>query len=141
MRSSYLRQWAAVVMLIVSATALGAAQAGKSAAAKKPVVSGAELYANYCASCHGRSGKGDGPLATELRDKPTDLTQLAKKNGGTFPAEAIRKEIDGKSLSVRGHGSPDMPIWGDVFTNVRDYTPLQDKLTALTKHIQSLQQK
>jgi mono/diheme cytochrome c family protein len=39
-------------------------------------------YESSCAACHGRNGKGDGPVSPELRTKPSDLTLIAKKNGG-----------------------------------------------------------
>ena len=46
---------------------------------------GQKLYTQYCASCHGADGKGNGPEAAKLNPKPGDLTQIAKKNGGKFP--------------------------------------------------------
>jgi len=46
---------------------------------------GAKFYAENCVSCHGMSGRGNGPLAKELDASPTDLTLLARKNGGNFP--------------------------------------------------------
>ena len=36
-----------------------------------------------------------------------------------FPSELVFKVIDGRQ-QVRGHGGPDMPVWGDVFTRSRD---------------------
>ena len=133
---------AAVFFIILGGTptALLAQAPGKTRAAP-PTVSGRDLFQNYCASCHGKDAKGGGPLAPELRTKPSDLTVLAKKNGGTFPADIVYAEIDGKRLSVRSHGSPDMPVWGDVFTRVRDYTPLQQKLNALVKYLEAAQVK
>ncbi len=35
---------------------------------------GKTLFAQYCGSCHGVSGKGDGPGAAALNPKPKDLT-------------------------------------------------------------------
>jgi mono/diheme cytochrome c family protein len=35
---------------------------------------GAELFAIHCASCHGKSGRGDGPAGRFFRTKPSDLT-------------------------------------------------------------------
>jgi len=68
----------------------------------------------YCASCHGRSGEGNGPTASSLRTVPADLTLLARRNGGTFPRERVTATIDGSSGSAT-HGSPDMPVWGPTF--------------------------
>ncbi|MDP1781172.1 MAG: cytochrome c, partial [Hydrogenophaga sp.] len=71
-----------------------------------------EFDAN-CASCHGTSGKGDGPLVPFLTRSPPDLTQLAKRNGGVLPMSRLYDVIDG--AEVPAHGSRDMPVWG------RDY--------------------
>ncbi len=80
---------------------------------------GAEVYRTYCASCHGTSARGDGPLASSMRRKPANLTEMAKRNGGLFPTELAFKTIDGRQ-PMRGHGGPDMPVWGDIFTRSRD---------------------
>jgi mono/diheme cytochrome c family protein len=65
----------------------------------------------YCASCHGRSGRGDGPTASALKTKPADLTGLARANRGVFPREQVLTFIEG-SARAASHGSPDMPVWG-----------------------------
>jgi mono/diheme cytochrome c family protein len=68
-------------------------------------------YESSCASCHGLSGKGDGPLARALVSQPSDLTTLAKRNGGVFPAQRVHKIIDGRE-DVEAHGTREMPVWG-----------------------------
>ena len=75
---------------------------------------GHEAFHTYCASCHGTSGAGDGPLAAELRTPPADLTRIAARRGGTFPEHQIHEYIDGRRR-IRGHGSRDMPVWGRRF--------------------------
>jgi mono/diheme cytochrome c family protein len=45
-------------------------------------VSGEGLYRMYCAVCHGRTGRGDGPAAIELKTPPRDLTTLARRHDG-----------------------------------------------------------
>ena len=72
-------------------------------------------YHALCASCHGALGKGDGEKAASLTKPPADLTQLAKSNGGTFPAERVRAIIDGRSAGIAAHGKRDMPIWGQEY--------------------------
>lgn len=74
-------------------------------------------YVNYCASCHGVGGEGNGPMASTLKNPPTNLTILAKENGGTFPYLKLRKIIDGSYTEgkLRSHSSKEMPIWGDAF--------------------------
>lgn len=71
-----------------------------------------EFEAN-CATCHGVSGRGDGPVVELLRRAPPDLTQLSKRNGGVFPIDSVYQTIEGGTVSA--HGSREMPIWG------RDY--------------------
>ena len=71
-------------------------------------------YLNSCGVCHGEQGKGDGPLAAELLTSPTDLTGLARSNGGEFPYWKVFAMIDGR-FAVPGHGTREMPVWG------RDY--------------------
>lgn len=73
-----------------------------------------EFDAN-CASCHGLSGKGDGPMQPVLTVKPADLTVIARKNNGVFPVAQLRSVIDGR-MEVNSHGSRVMPVWGDDFS-------------------------
>ncbi len=75
---------------------------------------GRGTYMRDCAVCHGKDGKGDGPYASMLTKKPADLTQLSKKNNGTFPAPRLARIIDGRE-EVAAHGTRDMPIWGERF--------------------------
>src|SRR5262249_53908224 len=74
---------------------------------------GRQLYLRYCGSCHGPDAKGAGVASSFMRPPPADLTQLAKRNGGTFSAEAVAKAIDGREMP-RVHGDPWMPVWGTV---------------------------
>lgn len=71
-------------------------------------------YRIYCASCHGPTAHGDGPVSDYLKIPPKDLSLLAKANGGTFPEERVLASIDGRSV-VAGHGPRDMPVWGLSF--------------------------
>ena len=86
---------------------------------RKQSIPGGELYRTYCATCHGTAARGDGPLASSMRRKPADLTEIAKRNGGDYPTELVFRTIDGRK-PVRGHGGPDMPVWGDAFERSRD---------------------
>ena len=105
--------------LIIAVTLLvgiGLALGGKRTAAQEmEVIAGGEIeYQNYCAVCHGVDAKGQGLMSRFLTIRPADLTQLKKKNGGAFPFWQTYRVIDGRE-EVRGHGSPDMPVWGDRF--------------------------
>lgn len=60
-----------------------------------PQSRGAHLYEANCASCHGKSAQGDGPLAQQYGMRPANLTLLSQKNGGVFPAEGVIAQING----------------------------------------------
>jgi|GEM_PF-897214 len=77
--------------------------------------SGKEMYVQYCSSCHGRDGRGDGTVSAFLKVKVPDLTILRKANKGVFPAELVILAIDGRR-TIRGHGDPKMPAWGEIFS-------------------------
>lgn len=74
---------------------------------------GGEVYRNLCATCHGLDAKGQGPMASVLTLQPTDLSQLAAREDGTFPTARVVGRIDGRDPLV-SHGSP-MPVFGGYF--------------------------
>lgn len=116
---------------------------GQSAAAPVQEVSGTDTYRTYCATCHGAKGQGDGPLAESLRSRPPDLTLLAKDNGGTFPTTKVVRIVDGRE-PLRGHGGPDMPVWGDVFKNAgggSDDEQVKQRIQSVVAHLERLQEK
>jgi len=104
--------------------------------------SGRQMYDAYCGSCHGQGGKGNGPAAPALKVIPTDLTQLAAKNGGTFPVNHVVQVIKGDSM-MAAHGSQEMPLWGPVFLNLAQQDPalMQLRVRNLTRYVASMQQK
>jgi hypothetical protein len=71
-------------------------------------------YQSSCAPCHGKDGKGNGPVSPGLKVTPPDLTILAKKDNAVFPFNAVYEIIDGRK-AVIAHGTRDMPIWGDRY--------------------------
>jgi mono/diheme cytochrome c family protein len=74
------------------------------------VTNGILEFRRYCASCHGISGKGDGPVAQSLNPRPTNLTLLSRNNGGKFPRQHVIDVISGVSV-VAAHGDRAMPVW------------------------------
>jgi mono/diheme cytochrome c family protein len=127
-----------IVLILAGLTGVGA-----TLGAAVTVENGGALYRSYCASCHGAEGKGDGPLAPNLRVAPSDLTRLAKRNHGKFDAEKTRRAIDGRGPKEI-HGGSDMPVWGDAFKRAGDgYDELKVKarIDALVEHIESLQER
>jgi mono/diheme cytochrome c family protein len=108
------------------------------------LTSGQLEYHNYCASCHGRDGKGKGAMAELLRAVPADLTQLKKKNG-QFPFWRIYGTIDGRE-EVMAHGSRTMPVWGAHFLTEAGGQPLDEqrvigRILALVYYLESIQVK
>jgi mono/diheme cytochrome c family protein len=106
---------------------------------------GKETYVRYCGACHGPGGKGDGIAGTFMRPKPTDLTQIAKQNKGEFPANRVMQTIDGRN-TVRAHGDPQMPVWGEIFTEqgsspMARQNEVRGKVIAITDYIRSIQEK
>jgi nucleotide-binding universal stress UspA family protein len=107
----------------------------------KQTTPGAEVFRTYCAACHGSSARGDGPLSSSMRKKPANLTEIAKRNGGEFPSEMVFKTIDGRQ-PIRGHGGPDMPVWGDAFGKSReagDADRVKAVIQSLVDYLDSIQ--
>ena len=106
-----------------------------------PGVSGPSVFRTYCASCHGADGKGEGPLAESLRFHPPDLTLIASRRGGDYPTEEVHRIVDGRR-PLRGHGGPDMPIWGDAFRSAEtgyDDVTATEKIRSVVEYVRTLQ--
>jgi mono/diheme cytochrome c family protein len=97
--------------IAVAAAALGLCSQPVAFAKDLSQRSGKELYQRLCSGCHGERGEGDGIIGTYFKLQPPNLTQLARNNGGEFPADEVRKIIDGRN-SPGAHGSREMPVWG-----------------------------
>jgi hypothetical protein len=142
---------AAAVLVETPLTDAASVGSGEGSTAKMhlSIALGGEDFETYCASCHGESGIGDGPVAEYLALKPADLTKLSRKNGGSFPRERIAAVIDGRE-AVKIHGPRDMPVWGDWF-NTEAETPglraqerelvVQARIEALVSYIEAIQEK
>jgi cytochrome c553 len=99
-----------------------------------------DSYVFYCAPCHGRSGRGDGPVAASLRVRPADLSTLAERNGGTFPRERVAAYITGIGRPITAHGTSEMPVWGPAFRALdASDTRAAVRVSAIVDHLQSLQ--
>jgi mono/diheme cytochrome c family protein len=79
-------------------------------------VYGRDLFEFYCATCHGRDGKGGGPVVSALRVPPPDLTTIAARNAGVFSKARIEAFVTGERDMPPSHGSREMPVWGPIFT-------------------------
>lgn len=109
---------------------------------EEAIARGQFLYRVYCMNCHGEAGQGNGVSAPLLKIEPTDLTRLARKNDGAFPAERVYGIIDGRE-EVRGHGSRRMPIWGFSFqelnSDVNQEEQVRQKILQVVDYLESIQ--
>jgi|ERR1035437_4775295 mono/diheme cytochrome c family protein len=99
----------------------------KSKAMKSPVKSdaaslanGKALYTKHCKSCHGSTGKGDGPKSKEL-DTPT----------GDFTDKAFQAETEGEIFYKAKEGRDDMPSF-------KKKLPEDDDIWAIVNYVRSL---
>jgi|SRR5579864_912816 mono/diheme cytochrome c family protein len=138
---------AVLAMLSALALAQAAPAQGTSTVQHVPITnapsnSGQAMFKSYCAVCHGVDGKGNGPAASALKAAPTDLTALAQKSGGKYPAAHIAAVIRGQA-STASHGSQDMPIWGPLFSSISQghEGQVQQRITNLVSYIEGIQAK
>jgi cytochrome c1 len=105
--------------------------------------SGASMYTNYCAVCHGNNGMGNGPAAKALGISPADLTRLTRQNHGKFPASHVYTVIRGDSNEPVPHGAKGMPLWGALFVESSTAIPpdaeVHQRISNLTRYVESLQ--
>lgn len=102
---------------------------------------GSYLFKTYCASCHGATAQGDGPLASSMRRRPANLTEIFTRNKGAYPRELVHRIIDGRE-KVAGHGGPDMPVWGDAFMRTSDDSTeasVRHRIRALVDYLETIQ--
>ena len=107
-----------------------------------PRVSAADaagMFASYCAVCHGKEGKGNGPAASALTKTPADLTKISARNGGNFPDVKVKRYIEGLD-EVSAHGTRDMPMWGELFRSLSRDTALI-RVQGLSDYLKSMQVK
>jgi mono/diheme cytochrome c family protein len=106
-------------------------------------ISGAKLFHQYCASCHGEKGTGNGPIAPYLTVKPSDLTKIAERREGRFPEDQIIRIVAGEE-NPPGHGVRTMPVWGeqlqdDLVGGVSKSTVARGRIAFLVDYIQAIQ--
>jgi len=137
-----------VAMLLTLAIAQQAATAPSTPTVKHvpimraPVNSGKDMFNSYCAVCHGTDAKGAGPAASAMKTNPADLTALAKKSGGKYPASHVAAVLRGQSITA-SHGSQDMPVWGPLFSSISQghEAQVQQRIANLVDYVETLQTK
>lgn len=134
------RMLVAVVAFLVCGAALAGAQE------QEVIDAGKREFQRSCASCHGTDARGNGPVANVLSVKPADLTEMKKKHGGTFLFWRTYDTISGRQeeVAIRGHGTREMPIWGDRFrlepgANEQYALGVRGRLLSLVHYLQSIQ--
>lgn len=110
-------------------------------------MTGKQDFADNCASCHGKDGKGHGEALYVIPGiKPPDLTKLAKNNGGVFPAQGVYQSIDGRA-GIPAHSRIDMPFWGTTFQQEgKEFTPESEaktkaRISNIVNYIKRIQEK
>jgi mono/diheme cytochrome c family protein len=113
-----------------------------TAAAATSPASGHDMFMSYCAPCHGKAAKGDGPAASALKIAPANLTVLAKENGGKYPSNKVTAILSGQT-DLAAHGNKEMPVWGVVFWSMSGghAGEVQQRVANLNRYIESLQAK
>ena len=106
-------------------------------------------FQKNCAACHGMGGKGDGPMVEFLKQTPPDLTLLSKRYGGVYPQDKVYDWIRDVE-KVRGHGTAEMPVWGERYSReiMETYGPdyvgpgssVTQRILELVYYIGSIQQ-
>jgi mono/diheme cytochrome c family protein len=143
-------KWSALVVVAMS-WAIGAAAEPPAPRAAEPEQGignlmrslGEQHFARYCASCHGLDGRGDGPAASALSKPPADLTRIAARRAGVFPAGEIAATIDGR-FELPAHGSREMPIWGrrlaePIAEDAQGDEVARGRIDLLVEYLQSIQ--
>jgi mono/diheme cytochrome c family protein len=109
------------------------AAAAAAPAATASLEAGATVFKTFCQTCHGATGKGDGPAAVALNPKPADFADGLFKydpngNGTKGDIDDIKAIVhDG---AAKHGGSPLMAPWPSL-------TP--DQLQAVAQYVKSLQ--
>ena len=103
--------------------------------------SGAELYKEHCAACHGNDLRGSGPAPYPFR-APPDLTTLARRHGGKFPDAYVSKVLR-NGVVLPAHGPAQMPTWGTDFRAADGLSSaeVRQRITDLTNYIKAFQVK
>jgi mono/diheme cytochrome c family protein len=140
------RTW--FVILFAASSTIGTIHVLHAQSEENP---GRNEFLRSCASCHGISGKGDGPVAKSLNPAPSDLTRLSEANNGVFPVSRVYEVIDGR-MERLVHGTRDMPVWGErymqgmISRDSRDFVSkewaeaiVRARILALVEYISTLQ--
>ena len=107
-RSALRNRITAITLLALVATGVAYRDLLSAAIASSPtpptaesIARGRALWTQHCALCHGETGRGDGPAADNLKQRPDDLSTIAPPP--IFPDGVVAYRI--------AHGTEFMPAW------------------------------
>ena len=83
------------------------------------IAAGKEIWAKQCQSCHGKSGKGDGPKAAQLKTLPHDISK-----------PDVQSQTDGALFYKTSEGREDMPSF-------KKKIPDQDDIWSVVNYIRT----
>ena len=132
------------LLVVISIIVAGLAACQVTQPEPVPEYNGGMLYMGYCASCHGPTGEGDGPLAGQVVTTMQSLRTIQKRNQGVFPRDELRAIVDGRTLRA-AHGTKDMPVWGWQFYQAEAHEQEPERyvaarIDALLDFLESIQQ-
>jgi mono/diheme cytochrome c family protein len=105
-----------------------------------PSLYGVDNFHAYCSPCHGRDGRGNGPVARALKKAPPDLTTIMARHNGVFPRGEIRAFIANGSPDIPAHGSSEMPVWGPTFHALDSSDRAADvRIANIVEYLKSIQ--
>lgn len=139
-----------VIAVVWSVAAVGAAGQGGARPTDLPrqqppqvlteSLAGRDSFDRYCAPCHGVGGRGDGPVAAALKARPSDLTRLASRNNGSFPADRVSAFVTGTGRALPAHGTAEMPVWGPTFRAFEADARVRERIKNLVSYLGTIQQ-
>lgn len=129
-------------LILLPAVLFPAQKQEKTTSSARDTVEGAKIFQYHCAVCHGTDGRGHGPDAVVLKHPVPDVTLISQRSDGKFPYQRVKKIIEGEQAGLLSQGDREMPIWGPIFHQVEsDQDWGEVRLDAITRHVESIQQK
>jgi mono/diheme cytochrome c family protein len=119
----------ALVLVFAAATVARAADDFEAKVKAADEAKGAKVFQQFCATCHGPAGLGDGPVGKTLNPPPRNFQEGKFKYGDTSKDHF---DVITNGAASKG-GSPLMAPWGKVINEA-------DRL-ALVKYVESLKKK
>jgi len=103
---------------------------------------GKQMYASYCAPCHGTDARGSGPVAPAMKTPPSDLTLLSRMNHGKYPSAHVMSVLQ-SGTDIPSHGNTGMPVWGPILANMNQTQSHESllRMSNLSRYLESMQVK